>query len=159
MLLQPCFYLPDRAFPKECESDSQFFVIYISIIFKYLKFFTLKVLGVPLLEWGCRGEPHAVAARQEATGMSEIEDKVGKKQANQAAKRRPASGVRLSPARLRKMITKLMTSLESDTQSGKASVSELLKLMQLYKELTADQVKEVEVRWVDRLHPDEEQGR
>ena len=91
--------------------------------------------------------------------MSEIGDTVGKKTAKPPAKKRAASGVRLSPARLKKMISKLMNSLESDTQSGKASVSELLKLLQVYKELTADQVKEVEVRWVDRLHPDDEQGK
>lgn len=91
--------------------------------------------------------------------MSEIADTVGKKAAKPPAKKRAASGVRLSPARLKKMIAKLMNSLESDTQSGKASVSELLKLLQVYKELTADQVKEVEVRWVDRLHPDDEQGK
>jgi hypothetical protein len=57
------------------------------------------------------------------------------------------------------MIAKLMNSLENDEQSGKVSVSELLKLLQVYKELTAEQVKEVEVRWVDRLHQDVEPGK
>ena len=74
-------------------------------------------------------------------------------------KRRPGTGVGLNTARLKKMIDKLMTKLETDDISGKTSVGELLKLLQIYKELTAEQVKEVEVRWVDRLREDEESGK
>lgn len=75
------------------------------------------------------------------------------------AKRRLRNGVSLSTTRLKKMIKKLMDNLEKDDISSKASVGELLKLLQLYKELTAEQVKEVEVRWVDRLRGDDESGK
>jgi len=52
-----------------------------------------------------------------------------------------------------------MDNLETDGVSNKGSVSELLKLLQIYKELTAEQVKEVEVRWVDRLREDDTSGK
>jgi hypothetical protein len=76
-----------------------------------------------------------------------------------AEKKRKGAAVGLTAGRLKKMIKKLMESLESDDNSPKASIGELLKLLQVYKELTAEQVKEVEVRWVDRLRPDEEPGK
>lgn len=88
--------------------------------------------------------------------MLEIAEETKKLDKKTGAKKRSDDAVRLSPARLKKMIRILMTKLETEENSGKASVSELLKLLQVYKELTADQVKEVEVRWVDRLPPDEE---
>ena len=59
---------------------------------------------------------------------------------------------------LKKMIAKLMESLENEENTSKVSIGELLKLLQVYKELTAEQVKEVEVRWVDRLHQDDSPG-
>ena len=90
--------------------------------------------------------------------MVDIAEETKKLDKKPGAKKRSDGGVRLSPARLKKMIRILMTKLETEENSGKASVSELLKLLQVYKELTADQVKEVEVRWVDRLPPDEEPG-
>lgn len=67
--------------------------------------------------------------------------------------------VGLDTTRLKKMITKLMDNLENEDISSKVSVSELLKLLQLYKELTAVQVKEVEVRWVDRRNAGKESGK
>jgi hypothetical protein len=72
------------------------------------------------------------------------------------AKKKARGGVSLNVTRLRKMIRTLMDNLEKENNSSKPSVSELLKLLQVYKELTAEQVKEVEVRWVDRLRVDEE---
>ena len=75
------------------------------------------------------------------------------------AKRRPRAGVGLNTTRLKKIIKKLMDNLENEDISGKTSVSELLKLLQLYKELTAVQVKEVEVRWVDRRNTGKESGK
>jgi hypothetical protein len=76
-----------------------------------------------------------------------------------AKKRRPRTSVSLSTTRLKKMIKKLMDNLEKEDISSKASVGELVKLLQLYKELTAEQVREVEVRWVDRLRADDESGK
>ena len=69
------------------------------------------------------------------------------------------NGVGLDTTRLKKMINKLMDNLENEDISSKVSVSELLKLLQLYKELTAVQVKEVEVRWVDRRNAGKESGK
>ena len=69
------------------------------------------------------------------------------------------NGVGLDTTRLKKMINKLMDNLENEEISSKVSVSELLKLLQLYKELTAVQVKEVEVRWVDRRNAGKESGK
>ena len=69
------------------------------------------------------------------------------------------NGVGLDTTRLKKMINKLMDNLENENISSKGSVSELLKLLQLYKELTAVQVKEVEVRWVDRRNAGKESGK
>jgi hypothetical protein len=91
--------------------------------------------------------------------MLEITEESAKTITKPGAKKRVGSGIRLNTARLKKMIAKLMNNLENEEHSGRASVSELLKLLQVYKELTAEQVKEVEVRWVDRLHPDEEPGK
>ena len=91
--------------------------------------------------------------------MSEIAEESAKEITKPPAKKRNGGGIRLSTTRLKKMIAKLMNSLENDEQSGRVSVSELLKLLQVYKELTAEQVKEVEVRWVDRLHQDDEPGK
>lgn len=56
----------------------------------------------------------------------------------------------LDTTRLKKIIGKLMDNLENEEISSKVSVSELLKLLQVYKELKTEQVREVEVRWVDR---------
>ena len=67
--------------------------------------------------------------------------------------------VGLDTTRLKKIINKLMDKLENEDISSKVSVSELLKLLQLYKELTAVQVKEVEVRWVDRRNAGKESGK
>ena len=91
--------------------------------------------------------------------MSEIAEESAKEVTKPPAKKRSGGGIRLNTTRLKKMIAKLMNSLENDEQSGRVSVSELLKLLQVYKELTAEQVKEVEVRWVDRLHQDDEPGK
>jgi hypothetical protein len=74
-------------------------------------------------------------------------------------KRRPRTGVSLSTTRLKKMIKRLMDNLEKEDISSKASVGELVKLLQLYKELTAEQVREVEVQWVDRLRAEDESGK
>jgi hypothetical protein len=90
--------------------------------------------------------------------MLDISKKKKGSSTKSVSKGRSQSNVGLSTARLKKMIKKLMDNLENDDVSGKASVSELLKLLQVYKELTADQVKEVEVRWVDRLRADDESG-
>jgi len=68
-------------------------------------------------------------------------------------------GIGLDTTRLKKMIKKLMDNLEKEDISGKSSVGELLKLLQIYKELTAEQVKEVEVRWVDRRNAGKESGK
>ena len=91
--------------------------------------------------------------------MPDISAKTKSPSAKPVANRRSRTGVGLSTTRLKKMIKKLMDNLEKDEVSSKASVSELLKLLQIYKELTAEQVKEVEVRWVDRLRGDGESGR
>ena len=90
--------------------------------------------------------------------MSTISEETQQVTAKRVAKRRPETSVSLDTTRLRKMITKLMDNLEKDDISSKGSVSDLLKLLQVYKELTAEQVKEVEVRWVDRLRVDDERG-
>ena len=90
--------------------------------------------------------------------MSTISEETQQATAKRVAKRRPETSVSLDTTRLRKMITKLMDNLEKDDISSKGSVSDLLKLLQVYKELTAEQVKEVEVRWVDRLRVDDESG-
>jgi hypothetical protein len=124
-----------------------------------MKFFTPQVAGVALLHWGCRGEPHSAAPHRRQFEMLEIAEESAKKITKPAAKKRSGGGIRLSTTRLKKMIAKLMNSLENDEQYGKVSVSELLKLLQVYKELTEEQVKEVEVRWVDRLHQDDEPGK
>lgn len=76
-----------------------------------------------------------------------------------AAKKRSGRGVRLTAGRVKKMIAKLMESLENEENTSKVSIGELLKLLQVYKELTAEQIKEVEVRWVDRLHQDDSPGK
>lgn len=91
--------------------------------------------------------------------MSGISTETKRSSTKPVANRRSRTGVGLSTARLKKMIKKLMDNLEHDEVSSKASVSELLKLLQIYKELTAERVKEVEVRWVDRLHGDGESGK
>ena len=90
--------------------------------------------------------------------MSTISEETQQVTAKRVAKRRPETSVSLDTTRLRKMITKLMDNLEKEDISSKGSVSDLLKLLQVYKELTAEQVKEVEVRWVDRLRVDDERG-
>ena len=90
--------------------------------------------------------------------MSTISEETQQVTAKRVAKRRPETSVSLDTTRLRKMITKLMDNLEKDDISSKGSVSDLLKLLQVYKELTTEQVKEVEVRWVDRLRVDDERG-
>lgn len=91
--------------------------------------------------------------------MSIVSEEKKRSAAKSASRKRPAAGLSLSPARLKKMIKKLMDNLETDGVSNKGSVSELLKLLQIYKELTAEQVKEVEVRWVDRLREDDTSGK
>lgn len=91
--------------------------------------------------------------------MSTISEETQQVTAKRVAKRRPETSVSLDTTRLRKMITKLMDNLEKEDLSSKGSVGDLLKLLQVYKELTAEQVKEVEVRWVDRLRVDDESGR
>lgn len=73
-------------------------------------------------------------------------------------KGKPAGRVGLTRTRLRKMIANLMETLEGEGGMARASVSELLKLLQVYNDMTAGQVKEVEVRWVDRLRPEEDEG-
>jgi hypothetical protein len=90
--------------------------------------------------------------------MQENAEETKAKPAKPVAKKKSRGGVSLNAARLRKMIRTLMDNLEKENNSSKPSVSELLKLLQVYKELTAEQVKEVEVRWVDRLRVDEESG-
>jgi hypothetical protein len=91
--------------------------------------------------------------------MSEVAEDTAVEVSKPVAKKRRDGGIQLSTRRLKKMIAKLMNSLEKDEQYGKVSVSELLKLLQVYKDLTAEEVKEVEVRWVDRLHQDDESGK
>ena len=91
--------------------------------------------------------------------MSTISEETQQVTAKRVATKRPETSVSLDTTRLRKMITKLMDNLEKEDISSKGSVSDLLKLLQVYKELTAEQVKEVEVRWVDRLRVDDESGR
>ncbi|MBI2686406.1 MAG: hypothetical protein HYX27_08825 [Acidobacteria bacterium] len=81
-----------------------------------------------------------------------------KKPAKPAAAKPKRVSAKLTAARLKKMISSQMDILESGGNASKASVSELLKLLQVYREMTAEQIKEVEVRWVDRLHQDEQPG-
>lgn len=64
--------------------------------------------------------------------------------------------VELDMPRLLSMIQALMTHLESGDLKGRASVSDLVRLLQLYKELSEEQIREVEVRWVDQAEPDGE---
>ena len=90
--------------------------------------------------------------------MSEITEEKKRSLTMPVGRRRRATGVGLTTARLKRMIKKLMDNLEKEDVSSKASVSELLKLLQIYKDLTAEQVKEVEVRWVDRLREDDGNG-
>jgi hypothetical protein len=90
--------------------------------------------------------------------MLETEEHKKEKSTKSVAKKRPRTSVNLNTTRLKKMIAKLMDNLENDENSSKTSVGELLKLLQVYKDLTAEQVKEVEVRWVDRLRADDESG-
>lgn len=59
--------------------------------------------------------------------------------------------VELDLPRIARMINTMLTTLESGGSKGKASVSDVLRLVQVYQELSAEQVKEVEVRWVDEL--------
>ena len=91
--------------------------------------------------------------------MLEIAEDVKQSGIKKGAKKRARSNVKLSASRLKKMISKLMDNLENEANPGKATVGELLKLLQVYKDLTAEQVKEVEVRWVDRLRPEDEPGK
>lgn len=91
--------------------------------------------------------------------MLDISEKKKASRPKPIAKKRSGGSISLNTTRLRKMIKKLMDNLEKDDISTKGSVSELLKLLQVYKELTAEQVKEVEVRWVDRLRVDEDSGK
>ena len=88
--------------------------------------------------------------------MSQIAEKKPRKRTKSTQMKHPARHGGLTAARLKKMIAKLLTSLENDNNSSKASVGELLKLIQYYKEMTTEQVKEVEVRWVDRLREEPE---
>lgn len=90
--------------------------------------------------------------------MAEIEEKAKTKVIQPARKRRGSRSISLSTTRLKKLIRKLLENLENEDTSSKTSVSELLKLLQVYKELAAEQVKEVEVRWVDRLRVEDESG-
>jgi len=90
--------------------------------------------------------------------MQENAEETKETPAKPVAKKKARGGLSLNVTRLRKMIRILMDNLEKENNSSKPSVSELLKLLQVYKELTAEQVKEVEVRWVDRLRVDEESG-
>lgn len=64
--------------------------------------------------------------------------------------------VQLDMPRLLSMIQALMTHLESGDLKGRASVGDLVRLLQLYKELSEEQIREVEVRWVDQAEPDGE---
>lgn len=64
--------------------------------------------------------------------------------------------VELDMPRLLSMIQALMAHLESGDLKGRASVNDLVRLLQLYKELSEEQIKEVEVRWVDQAEPDGE---
>ncbi|MBL8237088.1 MAG: hypothetical protein JNM66_06700 [Bryobacterales bacterium] len=81
-----------------------------------------------------------------------------KRDAKSVARKSKRTSVDLNTTRLKKMIAKQMDNLENEENSSKTSVGELLKLLQVYKDLTAEQVKEVEVRWVDRLRADDESG-
>lgn len=65
-------------------------------------------------------------------------------------------GIELDMPRLHGMIQALMTHLESGDLKGRASVGDLVRLLQLYKELSEEQIREVEVRWVDQAEPDGE---
>jgi hypothetical protein len=91
--------------------------------------------------------------------MPDISAETKSLSARPVANRRSRTGVGLNTARLKKIIKRLMDNLENEEVPSKVSVSELLKLLQVYKELTAEQVKEVEVRWVDRLRGDGESGK
>ena len=64
--------------------------------------------------------------------------------------------VELDMPRLLSMIQALMMHLESGDLKGRASVGDLVRLLQLYKELSEEQIREVEVRWVDQAEPDGE---
>lgn len=64
--------------------------------------------------------------------------------------------VQLDMPRLLTMIQALMAHLESGDLKGRASVGDLVRLLQLYKELSEEQIREVEVRWVDQAEPDGE---
>lgn len=64
--------------------------------------------------------------------------------------------VELDMPRLLSMIQALMLHLESGDLKGRASVGDLVRLLQLYKELSEEQIREVEVRWVDQAEPDGE---
>jgi hypothetical protein len=88
--------------------------------------------------------------------MSKIADISPAKRPKTAEKKSSRKIAGLSAVRLKRIIGRLMTTLEKDVDSSRGSVTELLKLLQLYQELTAEKVKEVEVRWVDRLPPDSE---
>ncbi len=88
--------------------------------------------------------------------MSQIAENKPRKRTKSTQTKRSARHGGLTAARLKKMIARLLTSLENDNNSNKASVGELLKLIQYYKEMTTEQVKEVEVRWVDRLREEPE---
>lgn len=88
--------------------------------------------------------------------MAVIKAETKKAVTKTAGKKRSRAGVGISPARLKKMIKQLMDALEQDENKPKATISELLKLLHIYNEMKTEQVKEVEVRWVDRLRPDEE---
>jgi hypothetical protein len=70
-----------------------------------------------------------------------------------AAKRRNVKNmdrdaVELDLPRIAQLINSILTTLETGGAKGKASVGDLLRLMQAYQELSAEQIKEVEVRWV-----------
>lgn len=88
--------------------------------------------------------------------MSKIADISPAKRPKAAGKKSSRKIAGLSAVRLKRIIGRLMSTLEKDVDSSRGSVTELLKLLQLYQELTAEKVKEVEVRWVDRLPPDSE---
>ena len=88
--------------------------------------------------------------------MLEAGEETSEKITRPVGRRRTHKSVGLDTTRLKKMIVNLMDSLENKDSTNKASVGELLKLLQVYKELTAVQIKEVEVRWVDRLRVDGE---
>lgn len=67
-------------------------------------------------------------------------------------------GIELDLPRLRGMIEALLRHLEAGELKGKATIADLVRLLQLYKDLSNEQIKEVEVRWVDRIPKDENPG-